>query len=103
MMERTTELEKRIREQIYEFFSDQCDVDISELKDDMDVITDLGGDSLMFLQLLSSWEKEYKIGIEFRVIGKYMTKNPVNTIGKTVELALFILCDTEKFLELAGK
>ncbi|HEX3027868.1 MAG TPA: acyl carrier protein [Clostridia bacterium] len=96
----TVELEKKIRDQVYEFFSDECGVDISELNDDTDIISDIEGDSLMFLQLLESWKKEYNLNIEFRVIGKYMTKNPANTIGKAIDLALLIINDREKFLSL---
>lgn len=101
-MEKTKELEEKVRNEVYEFFADECGIDISTLNDDTDIISDIDGDSLMFLQLLEGWKKEYHIDLEFRVIGKYMTKNPASTIGKTIELALLIICEREKFLTLVG-
>lgn len=102
-MERSVELEQKVRSDVYDFFADQCGVDIGELSDDTNVIEDIGGDSLMFLQLLEGWKKRYAIDLEFRVIGKYMVKNPVDTIGKAIGLALLIICDREKFVEMAMK
>ena len=101
-MIRTAEIEKKIRNEVYDFFADQCGVDLSTLNDDTDIISDIDGDSLMLLQLLESWKNEYKIDLEFRVIGKYLTKNPANTLGKAVELALLVICEREKFLEVVG-
>lgn len=101
-MNRTLELEKRVREEVYDFFAEQCDVDIEELSDDTNIIEDIDGDSLMFLQLLESWKRQYNLEIEFRIIGKFMTKNPAETIGKTIELALTIICEKDKFMEMAS-
>lgn len=101
-MIRTLELESKIRDEVYNFFAVQCDVEVDTLTEDTNIIEDIDGDSLMFLQLLESWKREYKIDLEFRLIGKYMTKNPAETIGKTIVLALLIICDRDKFLELAS-
>lgn len=101
-MERTLELENKIRNEVYEFFADQCNVSVSDLNDDTNIIEDIEGDSLMFLQLLEMWKKEYDINMEFRVIGKYITKNPADTIGKSIDLAMKVICERDKFLELAN-
>lgn len=101
-MEKFNGIEQKVREDVYAFFADECNIDIKDLNDDTDIIEDIGGDSLMFLQLLESWKKEYNIDLEFRVIGKYLIKNPVNTIGKAINLALLIICEREKFLGLVG-
>lgn len=101
-MVKTQEIEKKIRDEIYNFFAEECGVELSDLNDDTDIIADIDGDSLMFLQLLESWKREYSLDIEFRLIGKYVTKNPVNTLGKAIDLALTIICDKEAFLEAAN-
>ena len=99
-MERTKELEKKIKDEIYGFFAEQCDVNIEDLNDETNIIEDISGDSLMFLQLLQSWKRDYGIDIDFRKIGKYMTKNPAETIGKTIVFAMLVIFEKEKFLEL---
>ncbi|OPY83951.1 MAG: Phosphopantetheine attachment site [Syntrophorhabdus sp. PtaU1.Bin153] len=98
-MVRTQEIENKIKNEIYNFFAEECGVELSDLNNDTDIIADIDGDSLMFLQLLECWKKEYSLDIEFRLIGKYITKNPVTTLGKAVDLALTIICDKEAFLE----
>lgn len=98
-MEKTIELEEKIRSDVYNFFSEQCNVEVSQLKDDTDIIEELGGDSLMFLQLMESWKAEYKIDLEFRTIGRYMIKHPTVTLGSAINLALLIICEREKFEE----
>jgi acyl carrier protein len=99
-MLRTEELENKLRMKLYEFFADQCGVEVNVITDDTDIIEDIGGDSLIFLQILEKWKKEYDINIEFRAIGKYLIKNPANTVGKALELSLMLICDKEKFLSL---
>lgn len=101
-MENREEIIQKITKEVYEFFADQCEVEIGELTDDTNIIEDINGDSLMFLQLLEGWRKEYSIDIEFRVIGKYITKNPVDTLGKAIQLATLIICDREKFISMVG-
>jgi len=101
-MERTPELEKKIRDDVYNFFSDQCSIPVTDLNENTNIIEDIDGDSLMFLQLLEMWKREYDINLEFRVIGKYITKNPTETIGKSIELAMMVICESDKILELAN-
>ncbi len=96
-MNRTEETEMKIRNDVYKFFSDQCEVGLEKLNDATNIIEDLDGDSLMLLQMLEGWKKEYSIDIDFRKIGKYLTKNPIETLGKTVQFAYTLIFDNEKF------
>ncbi len=96
-MIRTEELEREIRKDVFEFFSDQCGIDMEKLNDETNIIEDMDGDSLMILQMLEGWKKKYALDIEFRKIGKYLTKNPVNTLGSTVQLAYSLILDGEGF------
>jgi acyl carrier protein len=95
-MNRTEELEKKIKNDIFRFFSDQCEVEPEKLSDATNIIEDLDGDSLMFLQMLEGWKKEYTLDIDFRVIGKYLTKHPIETLGNAVQFAYTLIFDGEK-------
>jgi len=96
-MENKVEIEKRVKEDIFKFFAEQCSVDEASLNEETQIIEDLGGDSLMFVQLLESWKSKYNIEVEFRVIGRYMINNPVNTLGDAISLAVQIITEKEKF------
>lgn len=101
-MERTRELEDKIRKQVYDFFAEECEVNIEDINDDTKIAEHLNWDSLMFLQLLQSWKLEFDVSVEFKEIGKYITKNPVETVGKTVELAYMLIFEKNKILELVS-
>ena len=61
---------------------------------------DLEGDSLMFLELLEMFKKKYSLDIGLESIGKYVMKNPANTVGKIVDLILLIIEHGEKISEI---
>ena len=96
-MDRTEELEMKIRNDIFTFFSDQCEVELDKLSDATNVVEDLDGDSLMFLQMLEGWKKAYNLDVDFRKIGKYLTKNPIETLGETVQFSYMLIFDGDKF------
>ena len=87
----TKEICSEIREMVYEFFAEECERDISEIKDETNVIDDLDGDSLLFVELLQLLKKRYKLNVSLQSIGKYMLKNRAETIGKVIELMIYIL------------
>lgn len=86
----TDEIEKEIREMVYAFFADECDVEESELSDETNVLTDLDGDSLMLLELIEELKKKYDLNIQMQVLGKYILKHPVETIRRTIEVCSMI-------------
>ena len=53
---------KEVREVVYDFFAEECEVDVEEITDDSNIITDLGGDSLMFLALIEIFTKKIRSG-----------------------------------------
>jgi acyl carrier protein len=75
---------------VYNFFADECEVDIK----------DIDGDSLMFLELIEIFKKKYNLEIELKTIGKYAVKHPVQTIGQLIEMQLLIIEHENKLLEL---
>lgn len=86
MQELSEEQRLEIRNLVYDFFSEECDMPREELGEDTNIIDDLEGDSLMFLSLLEIVRKKYGLSIELKTLGKHLMKKPANTIGQVVEL-----------------
>ncbi len=80
-----------VRNMVYEFFSEECEVPIGQLTDETNVIRDLEGDSLMFLELLEIFKKKYRLSIELKTVGKYVVKHPAETIGAIVNMTMLII------------
>ncbi len=91
MPEVTDEMRAEIREIVYDFYADECEVDRASMTDETNVIEDIEGDSLMFLELLEVFKKKYSLEVELKSIGKYVLKNPSDTIGKLVTLTELIV------------
>ncbi|NVO03657.1 MAG: acyl carrier protein [Bacteroidetes bacterium] len=87
----TENTKDEVREIVYNFFSEECDVDLSEISDDTNVIRDIEGDSLMFLELIELFKKKYELHIELKSIGKYIVKHPAETIGELIDTTMLII------------
>ncbi len=93
-------IKEEVREVIYDFFAEECEVDVAEITDDSNIIGDLEGDSLMFLALIEIFTKKYDQEIDLKTIGKYSIKHPVETIGELIEMQLKIIEHGNKIIEL---
>jgi acyl carrier protein len=80
-----------IRILVYDYFSQECDVEKENLSDHTDIIKDLEGDSLMLLSLLEVVRKRYGLTIELKALGKHLMKKPANTLGQVVDLTVRIV------------
>jgi acyl carrier protein len=101
-MPRITEnIRKEVKEIVYNFFAEECEVDPDRITDNTKIIKELGGDSLMFLELIEIFKKKYHLDIELKTIGKYSVKHPVETIGQLINMQLLIIEHENKILELA--
>ncbi len=89
-----------VRKVVYEFFSEECEVAIDELNDDTNVIKDLEGDSLMFLELLEIFKKKYGLNVELKTVGKYVVKHPAETIGAIIRMTMLIIEHENRIAEL---
>ena len=89
-----------VKEVVYDFFAEECEIDASEIKEDTNVIKDLEGDSLMFLELLEIFKKKYNLDVELKTIGKYVVKHPAETIGEIIDMTLLIIEHEDKISEL---
>jgi acyl carrier protein len=100
MAQITDKMREEVKEVILEFFAEECEMEIDEISDDSNIIGDLDGDSLMFLELIEIFKKKYNLNIELKTIGKYAVKNPVKTIGELVEMQLLIIEHENNILDL---
>jgi len=99
-----TEAEENIRievkQTVLEFFSEECEVELGSLSEQTNIITDIDGDSLMFLELIEVFKKKYHLDIELKTIGKYIVKHPVETIGQLIDTTMLIIRHGNKITEL---
>ncbi len=91
---------KEVKEIVFNFFSEECEVDLSSLNENTNIIKDIDGDSLMFLELIEIFKKKYNLDIELKTIGKYAVKHPVQTIGQLIDMQLLIIEHENKLLEI---
>ena len=91
---------QEVREVVLGFFSEECEVDINDLNDQTHIISDIDGDSLMFLELIEIFKKKYNLDIELKTIGKYVVKHPVETIGQLINITMLMIEHENKIVDL---
>jgi acyl carrier protein len=96
----TDTTKQEVKEVVYQFFADECEVDLSALNEKTNIIKDIDGDSLMFLELIEIFKKKYNLDIELKTIGKYAVKHPVETLGQLIDMQMLIIEHENKLLEL---
>ena len=100
MAQITENTRNEVQEVVYDFFADECEVDVSEISEQTNIIKDLDGDSLMFLELIEIFKKKYSLEIELKTICKYAVKNPVETIGQLIDMQMLIIEHENHILEI---
>jgi acyl carrier protein len=95
----SAEDKKNIYDHIREFLSEELGVPIEEIKPETRIIDDLGGDSIIYLELIEEFKKKYRVTIEVRVIGKYFQKHPIYTVDETARAVYDIIERGENLLE----
>ena len=78
----TEDEKKKIYEEIQRFLAEELELAPEDIKPESRVIDDLGGDSLMFLELVDEFKKKYAVAIEMRIIGQYFQSHPVHTVAQ---------------------
>ena len=96
----TDEIKNEVKEVVYDFFSEECEIDLAKINGSTNIIKDLEGDSLMFLELLEIFKKKYKLNIELKTIGKYVVKHPVETIEGIINMTYLIIEHENKISDL---
>ena len=100
MAQITDKTRDEVKEVVLDFFAEECEIEIDEISEDSNIISDLDGDSLMFLELIEIFKKKYNLNIELKTIGKYAVKNPIQTIGELIDMQMLVVEHENKILEL---
>lgn len=100
MTEANDNIRNEVKQTVLEFFSEECEVELTNLSEHTNIITDIDGDSLMFLELIEVFKKKYHLDIELKTIGKYIVKHPVETIGQLIDTTMLIIKHGNKITEL---
>ncbi|MBN2160032.1 MAG: hypothetical protein JW807_11605 [Spirochaetes bacterium] len=45
----------------------------------------------MFVELLEIFIKKYRLDVELKTVGKYMTGHPAETVGEIIEITMRII------------
>jgi acyl carrier protein len=87
-----TDQEKQdIYEHIREFLADELDTPLDDIGPDAKIIDDLGGDSMIYLELIEDFKKQYQVTVEIRVIGQYFQRHPVYTVKEVAQAVYDII------------
>lgn len=100
MAQITDKTREEVKEIVLDFFAEECEMEMDEISEDSNIISDLDGDSLMFLELIEIFKKKYNLNIELKTIGKYAVKNPVKTIGELIDMQMLIIEHENDILDL---
>jgi len=93
-----SEVRDDIKKIVYEFLADECEVDIAAITDTTNVIDDLEGDSLLYIEMLQLIKKKYTLNVSMQAVGKYMLQNRAETVGKVIDLMIYVIENQEKLI-----
>jgi acyl carrier protein len=93
------EEKQEIYNDIREFLSEELDVAVEDIGPDSKILDDLGGDSMIYLELVEEFKKKFDIVVEVRVLGQYFQKNPVYTVGETAQAVYDLIERGEELLK----
>jgi acyl carrier protein len=86
MREITDEIKNEIKDMIFDYYAEECEVDKSEITMETNPTEDLGSDSLMFVELIEMTADKYDLDIKLQSIGKYMLKTPMDTMADVLDM-----------------
>lgn len=81
----TEDEKKQIYDHIREFLSEELAVPLDGIGPDTRIIDDLGGDSIIYLELIEEFKKKFNVSVEVRTIGRYIQKHPIRTVRETAQ------------------
>lgn len=87
----TADEKQAITTEIREFLADELGVELDKVTPEAKIIDDLGGDSMIYLELVEKFKKKYQIQVEVRIIGKYLLAHPVRSVGEVSQAVFDII------------
>lgn len=96
---RLTEDEKQqIYEDIRSFLADELDVALDDIQPETKILDDLGGDSMIYLELVEEFKKKFNVNVEIRVIGLYFQRHPIYTVHEVSQAVCDIVEHGDKLM-----
>ena len=86
MREITEEIKNEIKDMIFDYYAEECEIDPSEISLDSNPQDDLGGDSLMFVELIELASEKYDMDVKLQSVRKYLLKAPLNTMQDVIDV-----------------
>ena len=86
MREITNEIKSEIKDMIFSYYAEECEVDKDSINEDPNLQDDLESDSLMLVELIEMTAEKFDMDIKLQSIGKYMLKTPMNTMKDVIEM-----------------
>jgi acyl carrier protein len=100
MAQITENTRTEVTETVLNFFVEECEVEASAVNEQTNIIRDIDGDSLMYLELIEIFKKKYTLNIDLKTIGKYVVKHPVETIGQLIDMTMLIIQHENNIIDL---
>jgi len=94
----TDEEKGTIYEEVREILADELGRPLDKIRPEARIIEDLGGDSLIYLELIEEFKKKYQFEIEVRIIGRYLLAHPVNTVEELTRAIYDLMEKGEDFI-----
>ena len=86
MREITNEIKAEIKDMIFDYYAEECEVDKASINDNTNLQDDLESDSLMLVELIEMTADKFDLDIKLQSIGKYMLKTPMNTMSDVIDM-----------------
>ena len=86
MREITNEIKAEIKDMIFDYYAEECEVDKASINDNTNLQDDLESDSLMLVELIEMTADKFDLDIKLQSIGKYMLKTPMNTMADVLDM-----------------
>ena len=86
MREITNEIKAEIKDMIFDYYAEECEVDKASINDNTNLKDDLESDSLMLVELIEMTADKFDLDIKLQSIGKYMLKTPMNTMSDVIDM-----------------
>ena len=87
----TAEEKSRITEEVIQFIAQELDVPLERITPETRIVDDLGGDSLIYIEIVEELKERYDIQQEIRLIGQYFMDNRIATIQEIVDAVCDII------------
>lgn len=86
MREITEEIRQEIQDMIFNYYAEECEVDVDSITMETNPQKDLDSDSLMFVELIEMAAEKYELEIKLQSIGKYLLKASLDTMKDVVDV-----------------